>query len=161
VVAVLDVAWRPGAMPPVPVLARWADLDDREVAADIPARHPILIDPEHRIDPVLARFLARSRFTWLADGTKEAYAKDYRLFFSFLWHRQKYCEGASMTRDASIMRALLPMVISLGRRWLLAGQCRRGAARPARWFRELPRWSGGNGGNWMCSRRNCGTADQS
>src|ERR1019366_8438048 len=58
-----------------------------------------------------------------------------------------FVAGASRPRDASIMRALLPMVISLGRRWLLAGQCRGGAARPARWFRELRRWSGGNGGN--------------
>jgi hypothetical protein len=59
----------------VPVLARWADLDQREAAADVEARHPILIDPKFRVDPVLARFLARSRFTWLAEGTREAYAK--------------------------------------------------------------------------------------
>jgi len=69
-------------------------LDQREAAADIEPRRPILIDPEHRIDPVLARFLARSRFTWLADGTREAYAKDYRLFFSFLWQRGKYWHEA-------------------------------------------------------------------
>src|ERR1700733_3242154 len=74
----------------VPVLAAWADLDERESTADIGSRHPILADPEFRIDPVLARFLMRSRFTWLADGTREAYAKDYRLFFSFLWQRGKY-----------------------------------------------------------------------
>lgn len=78
----------------VPVLARWADLDQREAAADVEARHPILIDPEFRVDPVLARFLARSRFTWLAEGTREAYAKDYRLFFSFLWQRGKYWHEA-------------------------------------------------------------------
>jgi hypothetical protein len=34
----------------VPVLAGWADLDEREAAADIQARRPILIDPEYRID---------------------------------------------------------------------------------------------------------------
>jgi hypothetical protein len=67
----------------VPALAGWADLDEGETAADIHPRHPILIDPEYRIDPVLAR----SRFTWLADGTREAYARDYLLFFSFLWQR--------------------------------------------------------------------------
>jgi hypothetical protein len=60
----------------VPALARWADLDQRETAEDIEPRHPILIDPRYRIDPVLARFLSRSRFTWLAEGTREAYAKD-------------------------------------------------------------------------------------
>jgi hypothetical protein len=78
----------------VPVLAGWADLDQRESEADIEPRHPILIDPGRRIDPVLVRFLNRSRFTWLAEGTKEAYAKDYRLFFSFLWHRGKYWHEA-------------------------------------------------------------------
>jgi hypothetical protein len=60
----------------VAVLAEWADLDEREIAMDIEPGHPILIDPEFRIDPVLARFLARSRFAWLAEGTREAYAKD-------------------------------------------------------------------------------------
>jgi hypothetical protein len=78
----------------VPVLARWADLDQRESAADVEARHPILIDPEFLIDPVLARFLARSRFTWLAEGTREAYAKDNRLFFSFSRQRGKYWHAA-------------------------------------------------------------------
>jgi hypothetical protein len=39
---------------------------------------------------VLAGFLARSRFAWLAEGTRKAYAKDYRLFLSFLWQRGKY-----------------------------------------------------------------------
>jgi hypothetical protein len=68
----------------MPLLAGWANLDERENAAGIERGHPILIDPEFRIDPVLARYLAKSRFTWLAEGTREAYAKDYRLFFSFL-----------------------------------------------------------------------------
>ncbi len=31
----------------------------------------------------------------------------------------------------------------------------------ARCLSELSRWSESNGGNWICSRRNCGTADQS
>jgi len=71
----------------VPLLAGWADLDERERAADIEPGHPILIDP------VLALFLARSRFTWLAEGTREACAKDYRLFVSFLWQRQVVARG--------------------------------------------------------------------
>ena len=54
----------------VPLLSGWADLDQREEAADIGARHPILIDPESRIDPVLARFLARAR-----DGAQAAAAR--------------------------------------------------------------------------------------
>jgi hypothetical protein len=77
-----------------PVLAGWADLDRREDAAGIGPGHPILIDPEYRLDPVLARFLGRSRFAWLAEGTRQAYAKDYRLFFSFLWQRGRYWHEA-------------------------------------------------------------------
>ena len=77
-----------------PVLAGWADLDQREDAADIGPGQPILIDPEYRLDPVLARFLGRSRFAWLAEGTRQAYAKDYRLFFSFLWQRGRYWHEA-------------------------------------------------------------------
>lgn len=78
----------------VPGLSGWTDLDRREAAADIEARHPILIDPEYTVDPLLTQFLARSRFAWLAEGTREAYAKDYRLFFSFLWQRGKYWHEA-------------------------------------------------------------------
>jgi len=32
----------------VPVLAGWADLDQREADAGITARHPILIDPQYQ-----------------------------------------------------------------------------------------------------------------
>ena len=64
------------------------------MAADISPRHPILIDPELRIDPVLGRFLTASRFAWLADSTREAYAKGYRLFFSFVRQRGKYWHEA-------------------------------------------------------------------
>jgi Phage integrase, N-terminal SAM-like domain len=78
----------------VPTLAAWADLDQREADADIEPWHPILIDPEFWIDPLLARFLGRSRFAWLAEGTKQAYAKDYRLFLSFLWQRGRYWHEA-------------------------------------------------------------------
>ena len=63
------------------------DIDDREDQADIDPSTPILIDPQSCIDPVLARFFNRSRFAALAEGTREAYAKDYRLFFTFLWNR--------------------------------------------------------------------------
>jgi hypothetical protein len=54
----------------VPILAERTDLDERESAADIEPGHPILIDPEFRIDPVLAGFLGRPRFVWLAEGTR-------------------------------------------------------------------------------------------
>ncbi len=44
---------RPVPCSRAPVLAGWADLDKRETATDIQERHPILIDPQFRIDPVL------------------------------------------------------------------------------------------------------------
>jgi hypothetical protein len=56
----------------MPVLSGWADLDQREDAADIGPGHPVLIDPEWRLDPVLARFLGRSRFAWLAGAASPA-----------------------------------------------------------------------------------------
>lgn len=36
------------------MLAGWVDLDQREDAGDIGPSHPILIDPEYRLDPLLA-----------------------------------------------------------------------------------------------------------
>lgn len=78
----------------VPVLSGWLDLDAREDRAGIGRRQPILVDPDRHIDPVLTRFVTRSRFAALADGSREAYAKDYRLFFSFLWSRGRYWHEA-------------------------------------------------------------------
>ena len=63
----------------VPLLDEWADIEQREMRAGIGPHHPILLDPEYRIDPILVRFFRRSRFAALAEGTQEAYAKDYRL----------------------------------------------------------------------------------
>jgi len=110
----------------VPVLVGWADLDRRETAADTGARHPILIDPDFRIDPVLARFLARSRFAWLAEGTREACARDYRLFFSFLWQRGSECSGNAAGTGAGTGRGGRPD------RRHRRGRARQGAAAPHR-----------------------------
>ena len=74
----------------LPLLDEWTAIDSRERALSIEAGTPILIDPAGRIDPRLAYFLRRSRFAFLAEETKHAYAKDYRLFFTFLHQREKY-----------------------------------------------------------------------
>ena len=73
----------------LPLLDEWTAIDSRERALSIEAGTPILIDPAGRIDPRLAYFLRRSRFAFLAEETKHAYAKDYRLFFTFLYQREK------------------------------------------------------------------------
>ncbi|WP_185950142.1 hypothetical protein [Rhodococcus sp. 4CII] len=56
----------------------WVDIDARERTAGIEEATPILIDPAGRIDPRLARFLRRSRFAFLVEGTRQSYVKDYR-----------------------------------------------------------------------------------
>ena len=76
------------------LLDEWADIDDRERGLGIEADTPILVDPACRVDGRLAHFLRRSRFGFLAEETKRAYAKDYRLFFSFLHQRGKYWDEA-------------------------------------------------------------------
>jgi hypothetical protein len=68
----------------LPQLDAWAGIDSRERALSIEPGTPILIDPAGQIDPRLAYFLRRSRFAFLAEESKNAYAKDYRLFFTFL-----------------------------------------------------------------------------
>jgi hypothetical protein len=121
----------------------------------IEPRHPILIDPGFRIDPVLARFLAASRFTWLAEGTREAYAKDYRLFFSFLWQRGRYWHEADpdglLDQESWRCRGQPGRRIG-GSKWqrelaalrlLMSGRKRKGTSPRSR------RW---------CTRCGCGTA---
>lgn len=77
------------------LVGEWCDIDDRERAVGVRDGTPILIDPMMRVDPHLARFLGRSRFSFLALGTRESYVKDYRLFFTFLWRRGRYWNEAT------------------------------------------------------------------
>jgi hypothetical protein len=71
----------------LPLLDEWAGIDARERALGIEPGTPVLMDPAGRVDPRLARFVSRSRFSRLAEGTRRSYVKDYRLFFSFLHAR--------------------------------------------------------------------------
>jgi len=76
------------------LLDEWSDIDARERALDIESGTPILIDPQNRVDPRLARFFTRSRFAFLAEGSQRSYVTDYRLFFTFLWKRGRYWDEA-------------------------------------------------------------------
>ncbi|WP_156371230.1 site-specific integrase [Nocardia arizonensis] len=78
----------------LPKLDEWAVIDSRERALSIEPGTPVLIDPAGRVDARPAYFLRRSKFGFLAEESKRAYAKDYRLFFTFLPHREKYWEDA-------------------------------------------------------------------
>ncbi|WP_406408756.1 hypothetical protein [Streptomyces sp. NBC_01643] len=69
------------------VLDGWRDLAERERALKIRVGQPILIDPTGRSDPRLSQIFRHRDFARKADGTKETYAPDYRLFFTFLWQR--------------------------------------------------------------------------
>jgi hypothetical protein len=61
----------------LPLLDEWSDIDDRERALGIEAGTPILMDPAGRVDPRLARFLSRSRFSRLAEGTRKGTLRRY------------------------------------------------------------------------------------
>lgn len=78
----------------LPLLDEWADVDARERALSIERGTPILLDPRAQLDPRLAEFFRRSGFARLAGSSKESYAKDYRLFFAFLWRRGKQWDEA-------------------------------------------------------------------
>ncbi|MEU9840695.1 site-specific integrase [Actinomadura sp. NPDC048032] len=76
------------------LLDAWADIDARERTLSIEPGTPILINPRGRVDPLLSRFMRRSRFSRLAHDTRVSYVKDYRLFFSYLWTRGKNWDEA-------------------------------------------------------------------
>ncbi|MFJ9005424.1 tyrosine-type recombinase/integrase [Streptomyces canus] len=69
------------------VLRGWTDLAERERAAGIRAGQPILVDPTGRVDPRLSEIFRHRLFARKAPGTKETYAPDYRVFFTYLWER--------------------------------------------------------------------------
>jgi len=48
-----------------------------------------LLDAAGNYDPTIGRFMASGAFSSLAEGTQHSYTLDYRLFFSFLAHRNK------------------------------------------------------------------------
>lgn len=71
-----------------------ADLAEREDRLGFYDGQPILVDPDLRADPRLSEFFRRSRFATRAAGTRESYALDYRLFFTFLWRRGRNWDQA-------------------------------------------------------------------
>ena len=60
---------------------------ERERALGIRPGQPILLAPDGRVDPRLSGVCRHRDFARKAEGTKETYAPDYRLFFTYLWRR--------------------------------------------------------------------------
>lgn len=116
-------AWVPSGFDPL--LDQWADIDERERAVGIERRTPILIDPAGRLDPWLARYFRRSRFAFCAEETRESYAVDYRLFFTFLWSRGRYWDQADH-EDVEDFEA-----------WRRRGEDNPARIGGAKWAREL------------------------
>ncbi|MGW2937919.1 site-specific integrase [Streptomyces sp. NPDC001156] len=79
----------------VQALAGLEDLADREDRLGIHPGDPILLSPDCRIDELLSLYLCRSGFAKLAPETKRNYTDDYRLFFDFLWERDKVWNQAT------------------------------------------------------------------
>jgi len=69
------------------VLGAWGDLAERERALGIRPGQPIPLAPDGRVDPYLSAIFRHGDFARKAEGTKETYAPDYRLFFTYLWRR--------------------------------------------------------------------------
>jgi len=78
----------------LPLLDTWADIDAREIAAGIDRHTAIFLDPTGHLDPRLAQYTRRSRFAFMTTDSQESYAKDDRLFFTFLWQRGKNWDEA-------------------------------------------------------------------
>lgn len=107
------------------VLGGWGDLAERERALGIRPGQPILLAPDGRVDPRLSAIFRHRDFARKAEGTKETYAPDYRLFFTYLWRRGLRWDEA--TAD----------VLEDWEDWRLRGEGNPSPIGGAKWAREL------------------------
>lgn len=70
-----------------PLLDEFADIDEREKRAGVLPGTPILISPKGEIDQGLVRFFNSPHYGSLGASTRSDYAKDIRLWVSYLWSR--------------------------------------------------------------------------
>ncbi len=71
-----------------PLLDAWAGtLRARETAAAIKVDTPILLSPDHEIDPRLVAFFTSSDFSGLSAASRITYAYEYKWWFEFLDRR--------------------------------------------------------------------------
>ena len=61
------------------------DIEQRERKLDIVAGQPLLLRPDGSADPDILAYLNSYSFRDLARETQQAYARDLKIFLSFLW----------------------------------------------------------------------------
>ncbi|MGW6508914.1 site-specific integrase [Streptomyces niveus] len=106
-------------------LGSWSGLPEREQALGFRDRQPILVDPRGRVDPRLVGFFRRSWFSTRSFGTQDAYVRDYRLFFTFLWQAGRSWDQARIEDLAN------------WEHWRLRGEGNPARIGGAKWQREL------------------------
>ena len=74
---------------PSPLAEEWDDLPAREADVGIQIGQPVLLPPSGRPDVNVVRYLNSGSFKKLSIQTQESYAKDLKLFFTFLDSQQK------------------------------------------------------------------------
>lgn len=80
---------------PSPLIVEWDDLTARETSLGIQIGQPILLPPSGRSDIDVIQYLNSGSFRRLAVQTQHSYAKDLKVFFSFLESQQKTWQHAS------------------------------------------------------------------
>jgi site-specific recombinase XerD len=118
-----------------PLLGEFQDLERREAQRGIVAGTPILVAPDASIDERLSLFFSAPTFAMLSRGSREAYAKDIRLWVAYLASRGLDWTDAD---DEDVLRY---------KTWRRRGDLNRRSIGGAKWDREraaltkLYRWA--------------------
>lgn len=72
-----------------PLADQYADIDQLEIAHDIPVGTPVLVGPNGDCDVRLSKFFVSPHFARLRSSTKRSYALDLRLWIEYLDSRDK------------------------------------------------------------------------
>jgi hypothetical protein len=107
-----------------PLLDELRDIEVLEARHGIAPNTPILVAPDGSIDARLTRFFNAPTFTSLSQGSREAYAKDIRLWVAYLAARQLEWTEAD---DEDVLRY---------KTWRRRGDLNRQSISGSKWDRE-------------------------
>lgn len=110
-----------------PVLDEFSDIDNLERSLGISPQTPILVSPAGGVDETLVRFFNSPQFGKLAYGSRKAYAKDIRLWVSYLASRAAPLHWTEAAEDDVLAYAL----------WRRRKDLNPDAVGGAKWDREL------------------------